>query len=571
MIKDNVINFSKGFVTSGNFDQNKDSVYRGEVGRVLVGEAVNKNDLLYPVITSLGTVAEWKQTNANASATMPALAIALEDCADGGQCKVMFSGYIKDEDFDYGTLASGTLTLSGTVTEGDKIVLGDALDPYCLMFTTAAGTSSLAKVAATGTLTTSGVAVANEIFTIDDVVFETTTDGVLTAGSHFNVDVSANLTQANLETAIEAALDQAIASKAIDLSYVAFAANDCVMTLGSSYVGLEQNDVVSTEGFTNASWGAVKFSGGCPAVNKEMAGTLTIAAAKVLLTAGIVWAIADGLDVTQAAWATNDLVITAGTDSHKGYKGNNICTAELNLAGTLDGGGNLSWAAAKLSGGVEGGILYTATSKGLLTLTSPVLNGVVQNVGYAVEADKFLFNPMGVLSDVRVPITMPTKGAGFLMTGSTNYAMQHTNDAGELVTDLYIDITGNTPAGNAARDAIGSAAASYIFQYTVAAFGYVYLTEFTCLELPAGGATITVDLDFEAETSGTIQKDGACSDEVLAASGTWTVGEKISYTSLLVADRYIYLTEGDTTADGAAAYTAGQFHIRMVGRVPAAF
>ena len=59
MIKNDIVNYSKGFVTSGKLPGAKDSVYRGEVGRVLLGEAVNKNDLLYPVLSSLGTVSEW--------------------------------------------------------------------------------------------------------------------------------------------------------------------------------------------------------------------------------------------------------------------------------------------------------------------------------------------------------------------------------------------------------------------------------------------------------------------------------------------------------------------------------
>ena len=165
---------------------------------------------------------------------------------------------------------------------------------------------------------------------------------------------------------------------------------------------------------------------------------------------------------------------------------------------------------------------------------------------------------------------MPTKAAGWLVSGSTNYARQFIDpNTGDLVTDMFIDLTGNIAAGNTARDAIGTAAASYVFQYTVAAFGYVHTVELTCLELPAGAGT-TVDIDLEAEASGAIQKDGACSDEVLCAGGTWAAGKKVVTAVDVVADRYVYFTEGDTNGDDSA-FTAGQFLVRFIGTLPVAF
>ena len=570
MIYNDVINFDKGLVSDG-FD--KEQVWRGEVGRVLLGEAVNANDLLYPVITSLGAIKEWKQTDANVAAYMPAMALALEDGSDGQRIRVLFNGYRKDVDFNYGTQATGTITLSGTVVEGDKIILGDKLKPYCLMFTAAAGTSALTKVKATATLSTTDVAVNGETITIDDVVFEVTEGEAIASTSDFAIDCSAGLTQANFETQIMEALDQAIAGGRLDISYVDFTGNDCVITLGGysdSYIGLEQNDVATTEDCTNASFGSTTFLGGVPAVDFEMPGTLTIAAAKVLLTAGIVSAIAAGLDITQAAWTTNDLVLTAGETFHKGYKGNNLQMAEVDLAGTLDAGSNLAVGATAFAGGVEGGILYASEAKGLMTLTRPAtVEAKVQVVGYAIEADKFFFNPQPCEGD-HPSMTMPTGGAGFTNTGSTNTAKQWTDkETGELITELLVDITDLKGAGNSARDAIGTAAASYMFQYTVVAFGYVHTVEMTCLELPAGCGT-TVDIDLEAEAAGDIQLDGACSDEVLCASSGWTVGKKVSTAVDVVADRYVYLTEGDTNGDGTV-FTAGQFKIRLIGTVPAAF
>jgi len=567
MIYKDIINYSKGWnnVSDQTKLETQDS-YRGEVGRVLLGEAVDKNDLLYPVLTSLGTVKEWKQCDANVAGYMPGQAIALEDGSDGQRIKALFRGFVKDQDFDYGTRATGTITLSGTVTEGDKIVLGEKLHPYCLMFTAAAGTSSTDKIAATATLTTTGIPVNGETITIDDVVFEVTEGEDIAAGSDFAIDCSAGLTQTVFESAIEAALDQAIAGGRLDISYVAFTGNDCVITLGGyadSYVGLEQNDVATTEDCTNAEFGATTFLGGVPAVNYEMAGTLTIAAAKVLLTAGITWAIANGLDITQADWSTNDLVLTAG-DDHKGYKGNNLQMAEVDLAGTLDAGSNLAVSGTAFSGGVEGGILWASEDKGLMTLTRPYTAGVkCQQVGYAVEADKFFFNPNPVENEYKgSSITFPAAAGVTNTGGDTNEAYQWINENGELVTDLFIDITSLKGAGNTARDVIGTAAASYLMKNTVATYGYITRIEMTCLELPAGCGS-TVDIDLEAEAAGDIQVDGACSDEVLIASGGWSAGKKVVSDQLIVADRYIYLTEGDTNGDNTA-FTAGQFHIRFI-------
>jgi len=568
MIKNDVINFDKGLVSSG-FD--KEQVWRGEVGRVLLGEAVNANDLLYPVLTSLGTVKEWKQANANSAATMPARAMALGDGSDKQRIHVLFRGYRKDVDFNYGTLATGTIALSGTVVEGDKIILGDKLKPYCLMFTAAVGTSAKTKIAATTTLSTTGIGVDGEIFTIDDVVFECSTDGTIETTSDYMIDLQTSTAQGTFETAIEDALDSAIADGRLDISYVAFTGNDCVITLGGykdSYVGLEQNDVVTTEDATNAAFTSTTFLGGVPAVDFEMAGTLTIAAAKILLTAGIVSAIAAGLDITQAAWATDDLVLTAGTTFHKGYAGNNLQMAEVDLAGTLDAGSNLAVGATAFAGGVEGGDLYKTASKGLMSLVRPDAGGVIQKVGYAIESDKFFFDPQPVENVYLGSAFDSPAAAGITNTGTTNQFYQWINAQGQIITDLFIDLTSLIASGNTARDVVGTAAASYLFQYKAANYGHVVRIEMTCIEKPDGGGTC-YDLDLEEEVSGTLQTDGACSDTVLIASGGWAVGKQVAAEVTPTADYYMYLTEGDTNGDGSA-FTAGQFHIRLIAE-PTAF
>jgi hypothetical protein len=80
------------------------------------------------------------------------------------------------------------------------------------------------------------------------------------------------------------------------------------------------------------------------------------------------------------------------TSLKKGYEGNYIATFECDSAGTLDAGTNVSVSQTLFSGGVEGGKLYASKSKGLMSLTEPT-QAVTQVVGFALEADKYFFNP----------------------------------------------------------------------------------------------------------------------------------------------------------------------------------
>lgn len=568
MLYNDVVNFDKGRTASIG-SMISDTVYRGEVGRVLLGEAVDKNDLLYPVITSLGTIAEWKQANADSASTMPALAIALEDGADEQRIKVMFKGFIKDIDFNYGTQATGTIVQTAIIAEGDRIVLGDKLNPYCFQFTALKGTTAAAKLSAVSTLTTSGIGVNAQTFSIDGVVFECSTDGAIETTSDYMVDLQVSTAQGALETAIEDAIDQAIADKALRMTRDDFTSNVLTLTLDDSYVGLEQNDVPSLTGtMANAAFTATTFLGGVPAVDYWVANVAVEATQKTLFMAALDQAIEDGLDITYADFtgggANDNLVMTAGTDSHKGYKGNNLQMYECGSTGVKDDADNVSVGAAAFAGGVEGGELYASTSKGLLTLTKPT-NCMVQSVGYAVEADKFFFNPMPPVNEVA---ESSEHGTGAIGTGLAPKTYRKTLDNGDIVTEIHVDLTGLKVKGDAAADAIGlgTGGAAYIGQYVVATYGIVYRIEMICLEVPhAGSGTITVDINLEAEAAADIAYDGACSDEILMNTGGLAAGKMfVNNVPAMVADRYLYLTEGDTAAT-AGVFDTGQVVIRFYG------
>jgi hypothetical protein len=183
----------------------------------------------------------------------------------------------------------------------------------------------------------------------------------------------------------------------------------------------------------------------------------------------------------------------------------------------------------------------------------------------ALYVDKFLVNRSRDL-DNRGAVLTAEHGAGAIGTAFAPRTYRWSEN-GHIITEIQVDLTGLGPQGDAARDAIGLGAggAAYIGRYVTATYGIVYRVEMMCIELPAG-TTITTDIDLEAEASGTIAHDGACSDEVVIASAALVAGEVVvNNVPALVADRYFYLTEGDTAATGGHAYTAGQYIIRFYG------
>ena len=154
---------------------------------------------------------------------------------------------------------------------------------------------------------------------------------------------------------------------------------------------------------------------------------------------------------------------------------------------------------------------------------------------------------------------------GIIKEALSNAMFRVELENGHIITEIHIDLTGLKGAGNTARDVLGlDAGASYIGRYVVATYGVVYRIEMMCIEVPAGCGSLT-DIDLEAEASGSLIKDGICSDEVLCATGGLAAGQMlVNNVPAIVANRYLYLTEGDTSGDDSV-FTAGQYIIRFYG------
>lgn len=154
-------------------------------------------------------------------------------------------------------------------------------------------------------------------------------------------------------------------------------------------------------------------------------------------------------------------------------------------------------------------------------------------------------------------------GAGAIGTGGINRLYRYNLPNGDICTEIQLDITGLT-SKNTANDIIGLATggAAYITRNVVATNGVIYRVEMKCLETPAGGDD---DINLVAGSAATDAYDGAVTGAaVILNAGDWTVGmQVVSDVPKITANYYLYLTAG--TGDKAAAYTAGQYIIRLYG------
>ena len=130
-----------------------------------------------------------------------------------------------------------------------------------------------------------------------------------------------------------------------------------------------------------------------------------------------------------------------------------------------------------------------------------------------------------------------------------------------------MDITGLGVVGTAANDVIGvvtDTPVAYIGRYVIATCGIVYRAEVICLEVPAGSATITTDIDIAFNSSATLDYDAAAGAAELNLGGLAAGCSYVVDAPALTANDYIYLVEGDTAAT-TGVYTAGQIIIRLYG------
>ena len=151
-------------------------------------------------------------------------------------------------------------------------------------------------------------------------------------------------------------------------------------------------------------------------------------------------------------------------------------------------------------------------------------------------------------------------GAGFIGTGAAPLLYRWTEN-GVIVTQFKFDITGLYVLGTAADEVIGLEAGgiAYIRQNVVATDGIVFKAELSCLETPAGSATITGDIDIATAASGTLEKNGDGTSARGVNGGTLVIGQTVVATGIApTANHYYYLVGADTAAT-TGTYTAGQF------------
>lgn len=169
-----------------------------------------------------------------------------------------------------------------------------------------------------------------------------------------------------------------------------------------------------------------------------------------------------------------------------------------------------------------------------------------------------------VTGDVNATVASAEHGAGAI--GTSSFGAPETSrrsENGTIITEIKIDLTGLASSGTE-NDVIGLAAggAAYVGRNVVANNGQVYKVEMSCLELPAGG---DADIILVQGSAADEEYDDTVADTAAVCDGTgdWVLGETVvNIAPALTANYYLYLTQGAT--DGAA-YTAGQFIIRLYG------
>lgn len=138
---------------------------------------------------------------------------------------------------------------------------------------------------------------------------------------------------------------------------------------------------------------------------------------------------------------------------------------------------------------------------------------------------------------------------------------------GTIITEIKFDLTGLGVVGTAANDVIGLVAGgvAYIGRNVVATNGGIFKAELSCIESPAGSATITQDIDIATNASAALIYDGAAGANKLINGATLVVGQTLTNVQpAVVADEYYYIVEADTAAT-TGVYSAGQYILTTYG------
>jgi hypothetical protein len=204
----------------------------------------------------------------------------------------------------------------------------------------------------------------------------------------------------------------------------------------------------------------------------------------------------------------------------------------------------------------------------LQTLNNVIHRSAIQKMGAMLGLSNSTYvNDAGVTVNAGTNVLQPAEhGAGAIGTAfAPRTYRRHEN--GHIITEIHVDLTGLGVVGTAADDVIGLVAggAAYIGRNVVATNGIIYKAEISTLELPAGSATITTDINITMNSSATLEYDGAASNSYLFNTGGLAAGQTVqNLVPSLTANDYIYITEGDTAAT-TGVYSAGQFIIRLYG------
>ncbi len=256
----------------------------------------------------------------------------------------------------------------------------------------------------------------------------------------------------------------------------------------------------------------------------------------------------NGLYGTIATDVSGNIVLAAGTStpvaSAKGYAKRCLF---INTAASTEA---TSW---YLNTGSTSAATWTALD--LNTAEAALLSGLT-STSTLIDAATAFTNGMGATTSA------PTgHAAGAIGTGVAPSTRRHILN-GRIVTEIKIDLEGLASVATA-NDVIGLSAGgiAYIGQNVVASNGIIYQIELICLETPTGGDN---DVNVVAASSGTLAYDGAGGTTYGVNGGDAVAGQVVTnLVQGLTANHYFYLTAG--TGDTAAAYTAGQFLIRLHG------
>jgi len=133
-----------------------------------------------------------------------------------------------------------------------------------------------------------------------------------------------------------------------------------------------------------------------------------------------------------------------------------------------------------------------------------------------------------------------------------------------IKTEIAIDLTGLKSTATTG-DVIGNTGVSYIAQITAAINGTIIKGNVSCAVVPTTGDD---DIDLYSATEGDVSYDDLITSEtetaLMTAAAALAIGTDHPLTALPVADAYLYLTTGATTA---GTYAAGKIFIELWGTV----